>query len=486
MLAVNNARIEVYKPGSSTPDFEVPADDIQTVDASLKSGQKKDEGTIIINNDDGNYTQDDQQINSGDRLQFWITVEGYLGTWGSESWSDAAWGGELDRWDAMVRDRTMEYISPNQSDLKLKCEDFVFSVASKRRVYNTFHDVQAAGTDDSVLDTILANQGEEIGRDRIQPFTENVWFSWDGDTLFDAIKEIARRVDAVTRGRKADLVFKPLDDISPEFELAGSEIGRLKTKESDAGMVNRVRVDGGEASALEVEQPTQDTFASVTTDSRQTFQVTTRKSTLSHIEIWTNPSGNEEALTVRLQKDAGGSPIAIDDLSSDIVSKTLDSNFLANNGFTTFLLPDHDLPEPDPWIIIESDGENGQNVGTDSDGNVTHKTHYVFTITARNTSRSSRNKYRLREGRIKDNSIGTPEEAHDIAQDKLNHDSVPEHTVEAPADSSRTHHLKPLDVVTLDFSRERAVGDYMVVSRSDRYHGSVLETTLTMQEVSSI
>lgn len=487
MLNVRKGRIDVFKPGNSSdePDFTVPAEDIQLVDASIRAGQVKDEGKIVLSNDEGEYTIDDE-INSGDRLHFWLTLDTYIVSWGTETWGDGAWGGELDRWSAMVRDREMEYLGPNTSDLTLSCEDFALSIASKRRVYNTFRGIDASGHSDAVVETMLDNNAEEIGQSRITPISNDVWITFDGDTLLDALTEVSRRANAVMRGRKGDLIFKPLDGITREFELQGTEIGRLKTKEVDSGMVNRVRIDGGEATALETSQENQSSYTAVTESTRATFQINTRKAELAFIELWTNPTGSEEAVTVRIQKDDGGAPIAPGDESSDIVSATLDHHFLANDDFTTFLLGSHTLPEPNPWVIVETDGSNGQDIGTDSNGNETYKAHYGFNLTVRNTNRTSRNQYRLREGRIKDDAIQSPEEAHDIAEDKLNHDSVPEHTVEAPADNDRTHHLSPLDMVYLNFKREQAVGDYLVTERNDQYDGSVLDTTLTLQEVGTI
>lgn len=485
MLTIKDARLEVRKPGSETTDFKIPVEDIQGVDHSMRIGKRKDSGNIALSNDEGQYS-DENEITSGDELRFWVTMADYIVEWGERSWGDGAWGGERDRWTAMVRDREFEYISPGISNLKITCEDFVFSVASKRTVFNSYEDTQISGTSDSLLESLIDNNAAEIGKDRIDEISATTSMTIDGTKLHDVFNEIADRADAVMSQRRNDLIFKEVSSITPKFDLLGTEIGRLSTRETDTGLVNEVRVDGGESHSVDDEQPTQDTYTTVTSDNRATFQVSTRKSAISRIEIWTRSTGSEESVTVRIQKDDGGAPVDVTDTSSDIDSVTYDHRFVSNDDFTTFILNEHTLPEPNPWIIVETDGSEGQDIGTDSSGNVAYRSYYSFDITVREVSRSSINKYRRREGRINADAVSSVKEANDIAHARLDHDSVPEHTVQAEADSSRVHQLVPADVVTLDFPREKAVGDYIVTERSDTYDGSLLETTITLQEVSSL
>lgn len=514
MLSISDAYIDVFRPDNdtTTANFTVPADDIQRVDASVRAGQRKDSGTITLTNDNGTYTSGGKEIRSGDRLQVWTTLEddidawgepnlgGAVGGWGGEygriewggggtpskSWGSGAWGGRHDRWSCLVRDRTADLRSPSISDLQLKCEDFVFGLANKRLVFNHFDDTQISGTDDSIVDTIVDNEAPEIDKSRIETFTETTDANFDGVTLLDALKAMSDRADAVMRGRKKGLVLTDLSSISSSFDLSGTEIGRLTTKETDQGLANEVRVDGGTATDQDASQETQDTYTTVTNTSRATFRVDTRKSQIAEIEIWTKKTGSNDSVIVRLQKDDAGSPIAPDNRKSDIDSVTLSHEFLDDDGFTTFQFGEHTLPEPRPWVIIESDGTNGQDIGTDSNGNVTYKSKYPYNITTRDTNYASIQTYRKREHRIKAKSVQTFDEAREIVFEYLDHESVPEKTVEVPADSARTHRLTPLDVVTLDFPRELATGDYIVIERSDIFEGTTLDSTLTLQEVDSV
>lgn len=487
MRSVTDGRLEVYKPDNDTdtPDFTVPKEDVQSVDASLRAGKLKDEGQIILSNDDGSYSVDNE-VTSGDRLKFWVSLDTYIREWGEQAWGDGAWGGELDRWTCMVRDVDLHFVSPDISDMEISAEGFVGAVADKRRVYNVFRNTQMTGSSDSVLTTVLENEAPEIGQQYVDTVTSTTTLSSDGKKLLEVIQILADRSDAIIASRQEELIFSVIDNLSSQFEVPGDEIGALTNKISDTGVVNEVRVDGGTAVAVDQSQTTQSSYTTVTNSTRATFQVTHRKAEMPEIEIWTKTTGSNEAITVRLQKDDGGAPVAIGDTSSDIVNKTLDHNFLDDDGFTTFQFRGHTLPEPNPWVIIETDGSVGQDIGTDGSGNVAYKAKYGYEITIRESNASSIESYRKREGRIKADAVETPEEGHDVALEKIDHDSVPEQTVEFEADSDRTHHLSPTDIVTLNFDREKVSGDHIVIERNDTYDGVLLETTLVVQEVSTV
>lgn len=493
-LAVRSARIEVFKPGNDSednPDFTIPEEDIASVSFSERLGQQKDEGTVEVHNHDGDYSPSlsDNELRSGDRLQFWITSEHGVENWGDESWGDGVWGGESDEWTAWIRDRKFVRHSPSISTIELTCEDFVFGVMSKRRVYNHFEDTQASGTSDSVLETVLDNEATEIGQDKIEAITENVNINSDGKTLLDVIIDLAGRADAYMYSRKTDLAWKSIGGINTDRELQGDDISAFENTDTDSGMVNRVRVDGGRSRGIDDEQLTQTAYTTVTADSRLEFQIETRKIALERLELWTKTTGSEEDITVRIQKsnEAGDGPIAPDDTTSDIDSRTLSHEFLSSDDFTTFIFgKDHELPEPDPWIIVETDGDTGQDIGVDGSGDPAYKAWYAYNITVRKTSQSSRRKYRLREERIKEKGAQSLEEALEIANAKLDHDSVPESKVKTEPESDYAKFLRLGDAVSMSFDRENVSGDYVVAERDLEYLPGRAEITLTLQEVSTI
>lgn len=489
MLSVVNARIDVFKPGNNSwdsPDLVVPDDDIGGVELTERINRRKDDGSVTIHNDHGEYSSASEvEITPGDRLVFYVEVDIDIDAWGDGVWGEGGWGGEHLRWTALVRDREFKRHSANHSQLVLACEDFVFGVLAMRNVYNVWENERI----DTILDTIIPREAPEVNR-RATDLPTTTTINADGTDLLELVATLQRRANAYAYADRNDLVVKPVADLSPAFTVQGDDIGLLSAREFDAGVVNRVRVDGGEARAKDDTQTTQGGYVTVTQSSREQFRVDTRKSAIDRLELWTRTTGAEESITVRVQKDIGdgSGPVAPDDSTSDIASKTLSHEFLASDGYTTFLFGNHTLPEPRPWILVETDGDTGQDIGTDgaTTPTPTYKSWYRYNVTVQKSNRQSQNAYRLREERIKAQSIESIDGALEVADEKLNHDAHPDHDVEAPADSVRTHELQVGDCVRMDFPRENTVGEYIITERSDSYTGTVLDTSLKAQEISTL
>lgn len=492
--AIRNARIEVFKPSNNSfenPNFTIPEEDIASVSSTVRISARKDTATFEIHNDNGEYSNNSNVgLQSGQRVQFWVDSEVDATQWGDGDWGDGSWGGERLHWTGMIRDISYTYGGPNKSFIELKAEDFVFGVMSQRLVFNAWESTAVAGSSNAVLNEALSNEAPEIDRGKIEDFTSTTTtITADGTNLLEFSEKLARRANAVTYSRRDRLHFEDLSSKTAKFDLQGSDIGFFELQRDDTDLVNSVRVDGGTDKAIDDEQTTQNGWDTATESSRVQFQVSTRKSEITRIDIWTDPSrtGSGENLTLRLQKNDSGSPVAPGDKTSDIVSETISSGDLTSDGYTSYTLSSHTLPEPNPWILLETDGSSGQDVGIDTaDNTPTYKAWYPYTITIRRSNTSSRDKYRKREYRIKEDSIKSTTEAREVAEEKLNHDSVPEEKIAMPADSKRMYTIRVGDVINLDFPREEATGDFIVSERNDEYQGNRMHTDITAQEVGSI
>jgi hypothetical protein len=502
--AVRLGHAEVYKPGNeaaATPDLFIPSDDLASVAFNDRINRRKDTGTVAVHNDDGSYSAGDPRVDSGDLIRFYTafrddSVHYPDGDAVGGAFGDGGFGGRRRRWTAMVRDVELSYEGPDTSTLTLNCDDFAFAVLSLRRVFNAFEDTAISGSEAAILDTLLANNAPEVDRSGIQTVGETTSATYDGTNLLEAAVSLTSRANAVMRADDTGLEFRPLADLraTPRLAPSGADVSAFTSTFSDTGVANQVRVDGGKDRSVDDEQPTQDGYASVDQSNRLTFRVSTRKSNINRLELWTRPTGSEEDVVVRLQKDAGGQPVDVTDEESDIDTAQLSHEFLAADGFTTFIFgSNHTLPEPNPWVIIETDGDGGQDIGVDTsqtsasgDPLAAYRAYFEYDLTVRQTDTASTRQYRLREARISKDNIATLEEAYDVAGEKIDHDSTPEQTVEFAADTLALHEVQAGDVLELDFPRERVAGDYIVTERSDTYGGMVVSTDLTVTAVDNL
>lgn len=489
--AIRYASVDIFEPDNDSftdPDMTIPEEDIAVIECSSRINEEKDTARMEFHNNWGQYSNNaDIDIRSGQRVQFNVGLEDDIEEWGEGSWGLGAWSGERIRWTGLVRDVNHLYGGPNASILEISAEDFVSGILSKRNHYSAYINDPIAGDEDAILNDAITDETDEIDTSFIDDFTDQeTSIASDGTDLMEFSSELALRAeDAIMYTDRDRLRFEHIGDKSPKFEVEGDEIGYFDLEVDDSNLANSIRIDGSEEREIDDEQLDKTDYTTVTDENRLTFQISTRKSSIEAIDIWTRRGANEN-ITVRLQKDDGGQPIDVDDRTSDIKSRTLSHEFISEDDFTEFIIPDHILPEPNPWIIIQTDGDEGHDIGVDSEGTPAYKAWYSYTITVRRNDRDSINTYRERHHRIKDDSVTGFEVARDVAEQHLDHYSVPEKKVTIPAESERMHKLQVADVIELNFPREKAVGEFIVSNKSDSYEGNKLQTTIEAIEVESI
>jgi len=475
--SIVNAEIEVYKPDNSTdtPGFTVPKTDIYEIRIRQRLQALKDKGSIRLSNEGGKYATGTDTITTGDKIVVRTQLDG------ESSLSD--------RWTAIAHPPKYQS-GPGERTLEFDCSDFVFQILQDRIYFNAFENRSISGSSDAILETALSDKAPQIGQSQIEAVNETTDYFADGSELFSIVEDLAIQGDAIVTNDGEDLVFKPQSSITPKFSLERGQDGDISAYEvggSDDQLRNWVRVDGGTGTAIGDQQTTQDSYTTVTTNSRLNHQIQTRKSEIDRLELWTRTTGSGEGITVRLQKDDGGSPIAPSDRQSDIARRTLASPFIADADYTTFIFPEHTLPEPNPWIIVETDGSSGQEIGVNSStGDPAHKAYFPFPLNVRISDQDSIDEYRKREGRVKNDQLGTRTATQKVAQSYLEHSSEPRQTLSADAMSVRAHNLTPGEAVDVDFPKDRARGSFLVTEVSDEFNGTRLTTTLEFQEAGSL
>jgi len=286
--------------------------------------------------------------------------------------------------------------------------------------------------------------------------------------------------DGVARQDGDTLIVEPLSGIQPDTSLdRATDIGIPEVGGSDDRMTNVVRVSGGTDTAIDDQQPTQTTTTTVTDGSTLTTTISTRKSEVARLDIFTDRTGSDEDLIVRLQQDDGtGAPIAPNDPQSDIAQRRLSAEFIEQGGLTTFLLPDHTLPEPDPVLIIQSSGTSGQLIGTDGNGEPRYDAFFEFPVEVRSSDGDSAAEFGRRQTFIQDDSISSLAEANDRAETVLQRRARPQREFSAVADSLTAHQLDPGDGLSLDWSDLNTTGPFVVSEVRDQFDGTVVETEI--------
>ena len=484
------------------PDVIVPAADIESVDFSERLHDRKDAGSIALHNPNGAYTD---AITAGDRFELNLVFAiDYLDVWGERAWGDGSWAGQRITWTGWVGDRTLERLTPGQRRIVLECEDFVFGVLGEAITDADVRGGQAVGA----LVEILETERPEIRLAASPELDRPIEARFAGEDLFDALDAVMGRGQLAAWGERDMLVVAPVrvEDVSARFTVEGSDITTIDNRESDADLVNTVRIDGGRTASLDAAQENFDHWERVNTPeivtdpddpdfdpdadipspdevaNRIVFHARTRKSQIAEIHLYTR-NVSDDRLTVRIQQDEHEVPI--EERQSDIAQRTLATQFISREGWTTFLMPSHTLPEPNPRVIVESDGELGHFIGVGLEGPM-HRIFYPYNVVTRQEDQSSIDTHRKRVQRITDETITTFEEAHAIAEEVLDHHTRPEQVVHTTADSLRAHMLRPGQVVALDFPDEAAVGEYIVLERTLSYDGTLAQTDLSLQEVASV
>lgn len=452
-----------------TPSFTVPGADLLSVDISRRAEDRKDTGRMEIENNDGTYNVGQtNQIRSGDRLRFRVKLEG-------ETSFET-------RWFAMARQVVYETTSATQSRVIVKAEDFVFGVMSQRVVENSFEG-QAL---EDMMSKILNGNASELWDNNIEKSGETTDANFNGTNLLEAFTNTLKQGSMIVSDSMQSPLARKVGSLETKFTLKDSDKRGHVIRHDDEKLTNRVRLKGGKDTALDEEQATQSAFTTVTDTSRITHQLTTAKAEVAKIAVHTKKTGSGEGVKVRLQKNEGGAPIDETDSTLDIASTTVEAEDLKDDDLTVFTFDRHTLPEPSPWMIIESTGATGQDIGTDGSGNPTFQGFYPFLIITQSEDADSQEKFRVRGFFHVDESIKTRTEASDRAKTITKHQAKPEVILKFIAESKRASRLEPLDKIIADLDNIDGTKGFIITLSRSEYEGHTLTVSIEAQQEDTI
>jgi hypothetical protein len=485
---------------SGSADFVVRAEDLLNVQIDEKLGTQVDTGSMLIASDGGRYAG--------------VAQDGLA--WNEGGWNEGGFGGDFEArflpgdkidfrtqlagenslsttWTGVITDPPTYQVGAGGAniDVELNIADFTTWICSERRHYGVYVDRPIAGSANAILDTVLAAECPEIDRSQIATVSETTTMEIDGRSVLEVVTDLADRADAVIGHDGTALTFDPLDTLSSEFTVTADDHTTFSLGGAGGDLKNAVRVDGGRDQAVEAraEQTTQDGTTTVTESSRLTYQFPMRKSEITKLELYTVATGSGETVQVRIQNNDSGSPVDAGDTDSDVVNKSLepDDEDFTDGGYSTFRFADNDLPEPNPWLIVQTDGATGQDIGIrTSDGAPTFRPFFPFPVAIEKVDGPSISAYRKRETRIKRKNVTELATAGDLADAYLGHEAAPERVFATGAQSDRLRELTPGHVVTLDYPLVDADGDYVIIKRTLSYEGVDIDVSTTAQEASSV
>lgn len=469
---VEDAEIDVFEVGNtatarSSADTTIPGDDIRFGELSERVQDSRDTARFSIDNDAGTFTE---AVTIGDRLVFYTQLAGESSL--------------TSRWTGMVTKRNVRVLGGDTVDLDLSAEDFVFAVLSRRFATASFDDVAVSGSSGDIVNTLVSENAPEIDTSQVQPISTLHTVEFQRTNLLDALGEIATRYEAIMSSSDTSLVWEPRGSKGVEFLLdATDRRGGFDASFDDRDMVNDVLVDGARETALDIEQASFDTFETVSDSNRRTEQVDVRKAAVATVEVRVQQGASDEALVVRIQTDDGsGSPTAPAEDNSDIARATVPAEDVPTDDWIAVEMPDNDLPNPDPHILVESDGSTGHDVAYDSGTNeLAYRVYYWYPVTLQATKNSSITTHRRHEGRYRRETIQGQPEGTDIAQSLVARRGDPTGRVSFAAASTRAHNLTAGDLVTVTEPRVGADDDYVVRRKRERYDGFRLGTSLELE-----
>lgn len=490
-VTVVNASVETYKPEAETPTLTIPESGLTgQVEITRRIQEWKDIARMDFDATGGTLAG---RLTSGDRVEFNARISDTKqtsGSYGTASFGGGSYGG-YSRGQPLVAWTGFSHVPGYTSragtlvDATVDLSDFVFQVLSDRRVYNSYVGARI----DTIARDLLADYAPELDPSGIADIEQTFTRAYDGVDALQAFIELARVSDCVLASDGTQVILRPLSDLPDAFVLRPRDYGVISATGNDANVVTDMRVDGSEDTKIDEAQESVTTYSRVTDTTRLTVDLDPKKSRIDHVEVWTRDTGNPDGIIVRIQEsnDAGTAPIDPSDETLDITRRNLSEEFLETEGWTTFLLPREPLP-PDPWLIIESDGANGQDIGVNGTGVPAYRTHYPFPIAVRTRDEDAEAEYRWRMGRRKRDDLASFGAARAIADSALAHNSVPDKFISFDADSLRAHTVTPATVLHVDQPEIDAVGEFVVTEVSHTYDADevVLSTDVTAQRIDTV
>lgn len=483
---ITEAQMEVWYESTDSgiePDAVIPSGQVNEISYSERADEVLDEAEIEVDLPKNS----EYDLSLGDRVRFSVTViapikqytnpPGYGEDYGEyfgggESETSigeygGAYGGpygstaiEID-WTGRVRPSSRDRGEPGSVDAVISAEatDYVGDILSNRSITETYIDEDVG----YIIRDIVSEKVTEVDASNVPDFGVTTDAFFQSRDCFDAIINLAAKADCILQTQGEELHIDPIDDLPYAFDLEPLDYTLPWQTRVGDDVENVVRVDSGVSRQLESANENQSDLVRVTDTNRFSTTLRARKSQIHSTAIYVDAVADNEELRLRVQADEGGAPIAPNDEDSDIVNASWPAGNLPDGGWKSFFFADHTLPERDVWLIIESSGTEGHDIGVDVNGDLSYRSYYPHPLNFEVAHQESINEYGVREVRIERDNLETIVATRDAARSELARRAFPGKTITFSADSGRAHGLSPGDVIGVNNPEEDAVGDFIVV-----------------------
>lgn len=416
MKNVKAAKVEFYTP-AGTLRYTL-TDDVSSIDIEENSRDEADDCTIQVSNPSGTHSN---RFYEGDEVRVYVQRQG-------ESDLVHIWTGVVDTL------RTSRHSSA-YATLEVRAQDYVYWRLTHTYVTDTFEDEYAG----AIVRATMANNAGDIDTSNVLDTTTSVpSIAFNNITLLAAIRRLSDLASAEFTGDKDKrLHFFPRGTRSSGAYADPARVvrGTFKVETNLSGFGNVIKIRGGSRAQLDKENATFSSYATLTGSTRKMARVYVSKDRLAQVEVYTNPTGYNADLRVRIQADneTGTAPIEEGNADRDLAYRTLSTAFLEVGGWTTFLLPSHAVaPGSHVWLIVEAatDGES-QRVGVDASSNLLYRTYYPVPVIVERVDQDSIDTYgRVELPPLSDKNLSTEEEANLLADTQLAKASTPQRVAE--------------------------------------------------------
>lgn len=465
---------------SDDPDAVVTDRAIKAVTIDSRASDILDEAKIDLHHP-GRGREDEYDLRLGDRVRFLAEVDiGDAGDYGEEY--GTLYGGTKRQieWVGRIQPRNVGRENARKGTISADGTDWVGGVLTERTITGTYVEEDVG----AIIRDIIAETASEVDASGVPDLGVTTDAFLQSRDVWDAVISLAARADALLMQDGWQLVVEPITNLTRRFALTAADYNLPVETTTEDRVHNVIRVDSGVSRQLEAADEEQASYETVTATNRLTRRIRARKSQIHSLEIYVQDTDSTDDLNVRLQADEGGAPVAIGDEDSDIVNTSVDSGTLpVTEGWVTAWIPDHTLPDRDPWIIVEAAGSTGQDVSVTSAGELTYRSYYPHPLNFEASDAASIREYGQRELRIERKNLQTLAATRDAVQAELARRAWPMKTIEFEAASPRAHTLEPGDIIAVDIPEVDAVGDFIVVERSHAFDASRnnLQTDITAE-----
>lgn len=475
-ITVDDARLEVWHQNNPSedemgdnpdPDEILDGPALKAIGIDAHAQEYLDEAALdidLMGSDYGEFGPDVLRV--GDRVRFVTTIN-----------TSPTTVEEID-WMGRIQPTSNTRQSARPGILNADAVDFVGDILANRRITNSYIEEDAG----AIIRDICRRKASEMDATSVPDLGVTTDQFFKSKDCWEAIIGLAALADCLIRQDGRKLLIDPITALPEQFALTTDDYILPWDTKTDDDVKNNIRVDSGTNRKEEDAQEVQDDWTRVTETSRMTYRLRARKSQIHSVELRTRKVSDED-LHVRLQADEGGAPIAINDGDSDIAETQRKEDNITGEGWTTFFLPDHTLPDRDPWLIVETSGSEGHDIGVNTSGTPTYRSFYPHPLNFESSDTDSIREYGLRELRITRENLDTLSAARDAVRAELARRAWPSKTVSFEAASARAHSLQPGDIIHVDNPSVDATGDFIVVETGRTYDSATieLETKITAE-----